>query len=219
MSPPRVESREIEILDADEIADTLRKLKGHPLYSIASIALATGTRRGEVLALRLADVDFEAAAVRVERSLEETRDGLRFKVPKTAHGRRTVSLPPSAVTLLREQRRKVIEARLALGLGKPTDDTLLLANADGWPMSPNQLSWRWRSACKALGLPRVSFHALRHTHASAPIAAGLDVVVVSRRLGHANPTITLSTYSHLFKKDDGAAAGAIEAAMRTRREQ
>jgi integrase len=81
-----------------------------------------------------------------------------------------------------------------------------------------QLSWLWRSACKSLGLPRVSFHALRHTHASALIAAGLDVVVISRRLGHGSPNVTLKVYAHLFKRDDSAAAAAIEAVMRTRSE-
>jgi integrase len=64
----------------------------------------------------------------------------------------------------------------------------------------------------------VSFQALRHTHASAPIAAGVDLVAISRRLGHANPTVTLNIYGHLFKKDDGAAADAIEAALRYGRE-
>jgi integrase len=64
----------------------------------------------------------------------------------------------------------------------------------------------------------VSFHALRHTHASALIAAGLDVVVISRRLGHASPNITLRICGHLFKRDDSAAARAIEVAMRTRSE-
>jgi integrase len=59
----------------------------------------------------------------------------------------------------------------------------------------------------------VSFHALRHTHPSALIADGLDVVLIARRLGHANPTVTLNVYGHLFKRDDRAAARAIEAAM------
>ena len=59
---------------------------------------------------------------------------------------------------------------------------------------------------------------LRHTHASALIAAGLDVVVISRRLGHRSPHVTLRIYGHLFKRDDSAAARAIEAAMRTRNE-
>jgi integrase len=81
-------------------------------------------------------------------------------------------------------------------------------------MRPNQLSWLWRSACKSLKLPRTSFHALRHTHASALIAAGLDALAISRRLGHANPTTTLNTYEHLFNKDDSAAVLAIDAVMR-----
>jgi integrase len=86
-------------------------------------------------------------------------------------------------------------------------------------MRPNQLSWLWRSACKARNCRRVSFHALRYTHVSALIAAGLDVGAVSRRIGHANPTVTLNTYGHLFKKDDSTAVAAIEAALRTGRER
>jgi integrase len=123
ISPPKVESTEIEILDAAQIADTLRKLDGHPLHALASTALATGMRRGELLALRLADADLDAALVRVERAVEETAAGLRLKVPKTAHGRRTISLPSSVVPVLREHRRALLEMRLALGLGKPDDDT------------------------------------------------------------------------------------------------
>ena len=71
----------------------------------------------------------------------------------------------------------------------------------------------------SLDLPRVSFHALRHTHASALIAAGLDVVLISRRLGHANAAVTLSVYGHLFKRDDSAAASAMEAAMKRTRSE
>lgn len=66
----------------------------------------------------------------------------------------------------------------------------------------------------ARGLPKVRFHALRHSHASALIAAGIDVVTVSRRLGHASPNITLSVYAHLFSKTDVAAAEAIEKVIR-----
>jgi integrase len=174
ISPPKVEEQEIEILTAGQIAQVIDKLAGHPLYEIAVVDLATGMRRGEILAVRLSNVDLEGAKIRVERSLEETKEGLRFKPPKTAHGKRTISLPPNAVTLLREHRRKLLETRMAWGLGKPDADTLLFGEPDGSPMS-NQLSWLWRSACKSLKLPRVSFHALRHTHASALIAAGLDV--------------------------------------------
>ena len=59
----------------------------------------------------------------------------------------------------------------------------------------------------------MTFHALRHSHASALIAAGLDVVTVSRRLGHASPALTLSVYSHLFRNSNHEAAAAIDAAL------
>jgi integrase len=160
------------------------------------VDLATGMRRGELLAVRLSDVDLDGAKIRIERSLEETKKGLRFKEPKTKHGNRTISLPPNAVAALRERRRKLLETRMALGLGKPDADTLVFGEVDGSPTPPNRLARRWQDACVSLGLPRVSFHALRHTHASALIAAGLDVVLISRRLGHANPTVTLNVYGH-----------------------
>lgn len=86
-------------------------------------------------------------------------------------------------------------------------------------MSPDNLSRDWRMATGTLKLPRVMFHGLRHRHASALIASGLDVLTVSRRLGHWSPVITLTTYAHLFEKTDEAAAQAIEAALRTGAEQ
>jgi integrase len=107
---------------------------------------------------------------------------------------------------------------MALGLGKPEADTLLFGEVDGSPRRPDQLSWLWRSACKSLKLPTVSFHALRHTHASALIAAGPHVVLISRRLSHGSHHVTLGVYGHLFKRDDSAAAAANKAAMRTRSE-
>jgi integrase len=217
ISPPKVKGSEIEILTAEQIAFVIEKLAvtGHSLHDIVVVDLATGLRRGELLALRLSDVDLDATTMSIERSLEETKDGLRFKAPKTEHGKRTISVPPNAVTVLRERRRKLWEMRMAIGLGKPDGETLLFAEVDGTPTAPNRLTRRWQDACVSLKLPRVSFHALRHTHASALIAAGLDVVLISRRMGHANPTVTLNVYGHLFKRDDSAAAAAIEAAMRS----
>jgi integrase len=129
------------------------------------VDLATGLRRGELLALRIADVDLDWVKLTVERSLEETKDGLRFKEPKTKQSKRTISLPPDAVAALRE--------RLALGLGKPDADTLLFGEPDGSPTPPNRLTRRWQDACVSLKLPRVSFHALRHAHASARAATRL----------------------------------------------
>ena len=71
----------------------------------------------------------------------------------------------------------------------------------------------WANTIRSLKLPTVTLHALRHTHVSQLIASGLDVVTVSRRIGHSNPTVTLTVYAHLFGNTDERASNAVEAAM------
>jgi integrase len=217
ITPRTVESVEIEILSSGQMADVLTKLHAHPRFAIVALALGSGMRRGEILALQWGDVDLDGASLRVERSLEETAGGLRIKKPKTKHGRRTISLPPSAVDPLRAHRRKQLETRLALGQRRESDDTLVFSTLEGTPLSPDNLSRDWGRMVKALDLPDVSFRALRHSHASALIATGLDVLTVSQRLGHSSPVVTLTVYAHLFEKTDTAAASAIEAAMQAGR--
>jgi integrase len=217
--PPAVEAAEVAILSAEQIAEVLSGLYGHWLYPIVTLALATGMRRGELCGLAWGAVDLEAGTVRVERSLEQTAAGLRFKSPKTRAGRRVISLPASAVETLRAHRRAQMEYRLAVGLGRPGADDLVFTRADGSAHPPDNLSRDWRRTVLSLKLPRVSFHALRHSHVSALIAAGLDVVTISRRSGHANSAVTLAIYAHVFAgaNKDAAAALAIEAAMGARR--
>jgi integrase len=213
VTPPKIEAAEIEILTADQITAALAALKGSRLHPIAALAFATGMRRGELLALGWQNVDLERALIKVEHSLEQTKAGLRFKSPKSKHGRRVISLPPSAVAMLSKHRRDQLELRMALGMGKPKPDALVFCNHDGTPISPNNFSVTWGLTIRRAGLPDVTFHACRHSHASALIAAGIDVVKISRRLGHSSPVITLSTYAHLFGDADDGCADAIEAVM------
>lgn len=214
VKPPKVQTAEVAILTAEQIGDVLGRLSGHPLNPIATLALGTGMRRGEICALAWGNIDLDKATVRIERSLEETATGLRFKTPKTRAAFRTVSLPPSAIEALRGHRTRQMETRVALGLGRLGPDDLVFSRIDGSPLSPDNLSRDWRRAVKSRKLPAVMFHSLRHAHASALIAAGLDVVAVSRRLGHASPAITLKVYAHHFSASDDRAAAAIEAAMK-----
>jgi integrase len=219
--PPKVEAAEVRTLTADQITDVLAKLNGYggrygalPLYPITALAIGTGMRRGEICGLSWGAVDLDKAMVRVERSLEETAAGLRFKPPKTVAGRRTISLPANVVDILRDHRRQLIERRLALGMGRLGEDDPVFPMVDGSPYAPDKLSRDWGHAVRDRKLPATSFHSLRHSHASALIAAGLDIVTVSRRLGHGSPAITLRVYAHTFSPEkDDAAARAIEAAM------
>jgi integrase len=213
VSPPRVDQEEIIILNAAQIKAILKKAIGRPIYQIGALALATGMRRGELLALRWQDVDVEAGKITVARSLEQTKAGLRFKEPKTRHGRRTISLPVSAVSDLRAHWKATQEMRLALGAGKSPPESLLFADVNGEPRKPNAVTKEWDRTATMAKQPQATLHSLRHTHASHLIAAGLDILTISRRLGHGSPAVTLSVYAHLFPQTDDRAAIAIEAAM------
>jgi integrase len=213
-APPRVEEKEIEILSPEQITDVLGKLAGHTLFPIVSLALATGLRRGELLGLQWGDIDLDEATLRVERSVEETKAGLRLKPPKTKRGRRNIKLPTEAVAVLRAHKVQQMEIRLALGIGKPDAATLVFSTVEGELLRPRNLSKTWWRARGAMKLPAVSFHAFRHSHASMLIRAGVDVLTISRRLGHSKAAITLDVYGHLIGGADEAAATAIERVLR-----
>jgi integrase len=212
LAPMRMRNRaEVEIVEADQVGDLLDKLGEGWLRTAAILALGTGMRRGELLALRWCDVDLDVGTVRVERSLEHANGAIRVKAPKTRAGTRTISLPAVAVGALREHRHHQLGLRLQLGLGRPGADDLVFTKLDGEAVMPNTFSGTWGRTLKRRGLPPIRFHALRHTHASALISGGLDVVSVSRRLGHSSPTVTLSVYAHKFEDKDGGAAAIAEA--------
>jgi integrase len=212
--PPSAPDRELPILQPDRARELLEALRGQPIYLVAAIALATGMRRNEILGLRWRDVDLDAGRLRVEQALEQTTaHGIRIKAPKTRNGRRTISLPAHLVAELRTHWRAQQEQRLAMGAGKAPADSPVLATLDGRPLSPGAVSCAWIRAVAAAGMPEITLHSLRHTHASMLIASGMDVLTVSRRLGHASPTITLAVYGHLIHGADDRAAQIMEAAF------
>jgi integrase len=191
----------------------LQQLKQRSIYIIAATALATGMRRGELLALRWQDCDLDRATVRVEQSLETTKAGLRVKEPKTKYGRRTITLPASLVAELRNHWTAQQQQRLRLGMGKAPHGSLVFATWDGRTRHPDGLTKEFATAMAAIGRPEITLHSLRHTHASQLIAAGLDVLTISRRLGHGSAAITLRVYGHLFANSDARAAEVMEAAL------
>jgi integrase len=213
---PKVDAQEVDIVPAGKIADIVNKLRGRAIFPKVVLALFAGMRRGEIVALRWRNVDLAGKVISVRESIEETKQhGPRFKATKTRSGLRDISLPDIVIETLMEHRRQQLEQRLAMGLGKPPADALVFPSLpDGGPQYPRNLSGEWKEACALVDIdPPVTFHALRHTHASQLIAAAVDVVTVSIRLGHASPQITLQVYAHLWKKRDDQAAAAINSAI------
>jgi integrase len=166
-----------------------------------------------VLALRWSRVDLDGKTISIREALELTKAGIRFKAPKTKAGRRDVTLPDLLVNALREHRKERLELQIKLGAGRLPDDALLFANLEGGPLQPSNVSSDWGELAGRIGVPDVTFHGLRHTHASQLIDAGVDIVTISKRLGHARPSVTLAIYAHMFQKDDAKAAAAINAAL------
>src|SRR5689334_970592 len=161
-------------------------------------------RIGEALGLTWADIDHEAGLIRVHRQLGRDR---RHAPLKTEASKREVVLAPALAKQLRER-------RLATLHKAPHDFVFTTPSGRGVDQRPVGRAFRDSVSRAGLQVPgRLSLHSLRHGFASLLIAEGLHVAFVSRQLGHANPTITLGVYAHLFERADHAAAarGALEA--------
>jgi integrase len=190
------------------------RINSSRLYPLAILGLFAGMRLGEVLALRDGRLDLDKGVVKVREALEETKaNGVIFKVPKSDAGRRDITLPDIAIEALREHRRQLLEFRMKLGAGKLPEDALLFANLEGGPLRPSSVSSDWGALAARIRMPEITFHGLRHTHASQLINANVDIVTISKRLGHAKPSVTLAIYAHMFTSDDSKAAAAINAAL------
>jgi integrase len=208
---PRPKRAQTSALDEAGVARMLQSLRAssdQTLYVAVMLAVYTGMRRGELLALRWSDVDLDAGTLTVARSVVIAQDrSLTFKAPKS--GRiRVLTLPGRAVADLKEHRVRQSAGRLAMGPGYH-DESLILANADGSPVHPEALSGKWQKARRKHAIP-VRFHDLRHTHATLLLKGGESLRVVADRLGHSSPTLTLSTYAHVLPGQDAAAAERLD---------
>jgi len=213
--PPPVPHAEVQILNEHQIGRLLNATEGREIRPLVAFLLGTGARRAEALALRWRDLDLDRGVVTIKGSLEQLRaDQLRVKEPKTRAGRRSIALSPWLIAELRAHRVRQQEQRLVLGMGRTPDDSPVFALWNGEWRTPNSVTAAWARLADELGFSEVTLHALRHTHVSQLIAAGADVVTVSRRIGHGNPAITLSVYSHLFGSNDQTAADITEAMFR-----
>jgi len=174
------------------------------------LALASGCRRGELLALTWARVDLDAGTLDIRASLDH-RDGQFILRPtKSKAGIRSVTLPPAMVAELRSARAEAAVA--ALAAGKPVADLPVLADDGGW-WTPNSASQAARRAMHAAGVP-ASMHGLRHAHGSLLLSDRINPEAVRRRLGHGAISTTLRHYAHAMVADEPAAAASIGRAMR-----
>lgn len=185
-------------------------LEGYWLGPLFVLLLSTGLRLGEALALRWEDAGL-GVAVTVQGTLQHLQGQPVINAPKTASGRRTLMLPPVAISALQRQKQQQAGWRAAAEAW--ADTPFVFSGKTGQPLPHRTPEAALRALCQRLGLPVITPHGLRHLHASLLIAQGVPVTAVSARLGHANPQITLSLYAHALPGQDRQAAEAIGRAL------
>jgi integrase len=201
VTPPRLVRTEMHTPSAEDIKRILQVVEGTQYHTLFSLAAQTGLRRGELLALRWSDIDFDQARLRVSRSLSQLRGSkLVFEQPKTAGSRRTIALATSSVEALKARRRSV-------GVIDPA--RLVFCQRDGGPLDPNRVTARFVRAAESVGI-KAHLHQLRHFMATAMLQQGTNVRVVSQRLGHASAVVTLGVYAHVMPGADRSAAELLD---------
>ncbi len=214
---PAAEAKEAKALAPDQTQRLLDFARGHWSYPILEFAAATGCRRGEILALTWSEVNMDGRFAVISKSLEQTKAGLRLKMPKSNRVR-VCPLPVSVIETLKEHRRQQEDIRRQFGHGYRTDLDLVFAAADGDYLKPDSVTATVCLYAKKAGFEHVGLHSLRHSHGSHLLAAGVSIPTVSKRLGHANPAITMKIYAHSFTEDEAKAAETWDAVMKAPRE-
>ncbi|MCH7860955.1 MAG: site-specific integrase, partial [Proteobacteria bacterium] len=191
VTAPRPARFETRVLDAEEAGRLLEAAAETSNYALTYLALATGARLGELLALRWRDVDLDRGSLQITRTARRvTGIGITYSEPKTHRSRRPVALSSETVNVLREHRRVQVERRLELRRAY-TDDGLVFASPTGQPLDGGNVRHALARIADEAGIPPLRFHDLRHSAATLMLLAGVHPKVVSERLGHATVGITL----------------------------
>ncbi len=203
VTPPRPEKHEMHVLTPEQAQSLLDAARNHRLHCLLTVAITTGMRRGELLALRWSDIHFETARLQVQRTVsyvhpDQTQKHAYVETdPKTASSRRSVSLPQFVLDALKQHRKCQLERRLAVG-EKWQEHDLVFCNTLGGHYGLSALFKEFKQLLKLAGLSDMRFHDLRHSAATILLTMGIHPKVVQEILGHSNVSITLNVYSHVL---------------------
>ena len=189
--------QETEILSPDQVKRLIAACRGDRLEGVFILGATCGLRIGEALGIKWSDIDFNKGTLTIRRTIWRGKS-----LPtKTNSSRRTIKLPRIALEALYQHKAK-------------DSSTWVFSTAKGNPhYAANFYRHNWKPMLKKAGLPTITFHQLRHGTASYLLSQRVPIPVVSRYLGHANPSITLSVYSHMIDGDEGIAGSAIDSIL------
>lgn len=210
---PAARGFDVRALGVDDARAVLDAVRGDQLEPLVTLALATGLRQGEALAMRWADVELEAAQLTVRHTLHRAGGSVFLAEPKTRRSRRTVTLPAFAVTALRRQRDWFQAQQRLLAGSDWQEGGYVFTTARGTPMHGSDVTRRLQRRLAAAELPRMRFHDLRHGAATLLLAQGVHPRVVMETLGHSTIAVTMNVYSHVVPALQREAADRLDAAL------
>lgn len=201
---PRVDRKPAQVFDEKQVRAFLKAASADPLYALYVVAIATGLRFGELLALRWEDVDLSGRHLVVKRTMIEIGGKLTIGEPKTSAGRRRVDLPKFAGVALKKHHKAAFNR-------KRGGSMLVFCDRNGGPLRQNNVTRRsFQPLLLEAKLPKIRFHDLRHTAATLLLTQGVHPKVVQERLGHSRVGVTLDFYSHILPSMQRDAAIQLE---------
>ena len=198
--------------DDRQLLDLFMALENEPkkYKTIIYLAIDTGLRLSEVAGLKWEAIDFENQTLNVVIQRQYVSGhGIVIDDPKTDSGARTVTLSNMVTRLMTEYRDKQKELQSRCVSSWYQSD-FIFTHENGKPMFPHRPSVWFTEFIKRNELPHITFHGLRHTNASLMISSDIDIVTISGRLGHADKSVTLNTYSHMIKSREKMAANKMD---------
>jgi integrase len=197
---PKIRRKEMQVWNLQQVNKFLTEVNNirnsDQFFTAYLLAITTGMRQGEILGLRWKDIDFEKKLIFVKQIL--THDGKELKNgTKTISGTRTISISVNVCVHLKKTKEKVERDKHLLG-GKYIDNDLVVCTKKGSVIQPSNLLKTFKKDTENIGLPKLRFHDLRHTHATMLIEQDINPKIIQERLGHSRIGITLDIYSHVL---------------------
>lgn len=212
---PEHHRTQTDVWTGEQLAMFLAAIADERLYALFHLIAFTGMRRGEAIGLHWIDADLETGIIRVAHQVTDAGQGPRLGKPKTNAGVRLVPIDPGTVSVLEQHNNRQAAERSHAGPAWE-EHGLVFTHESGKLLRPDAVTALFTRLVKRTGLPRIRLHDLRHTHASLALSAGVDIKVVSSRLGHSTTAITSDLYTHvvpeLARQAADAIAGAVPAA-------
>jgi integrase len=212
LNTARSKGPEMQVWTPAQLAAFLGSIQGNRNEALFRLLAMTGMRRSEVVGLRWSDVDVRSGSLTVAQAATVVDGAEVVDVPKTRRSRRVIDLDTETAALLQRHRNQQRELLLRLGVTATASDRVF-TNEIGDTVRPDSIGQAFGRLVESAGVPKIRLHDLRHTHASHLLMAGVNVKVVSERLGHASVSFTLDTYGHVMPGQQAQAAAAAAALL------